>query len=165
MIFCTNFREVPSCSASNSEEPNLKKTNKGHNKHLDGHFLTLATPIPTSSPPSLFNSSTSFPFHYQECPEFESPPLQVCGNKLISHCPLSSNFSYLIIHCWLVFHLLKGNIEDQMAIPPGYRLYNQQKQPLYSFFLPSVQIGQTTARIQNSQEVGENIDLNLKLWI
>jgi hypothetical protein len=48
----------------------------------------------------------------------------------------------------------------------GYKLVNQQKQPLYSFIIPAVketQNGQPALRIQNGHEVEENIDLNLKL--
>ncbi|KAH1144490.1 hypothetical protein GLYMA_12G228100v4 [Glycine max] len=67
---------------------------------------------------------------------------------------------------YLAFHN-QGNVEDQIpAPPPVFRLFNQQKQPFYGFFLPEPkeeQIGQTTARIQNGHEVGESVDLNLKL--
>jgi len=62
--------------------------------------------------------------------------------------------------------LLKGNVEEQIPAPPVYRLFNQQKQPLYGFFHPEPkeeQIGHTAARIQNGHEMGENVDLNLKL--
>jgi hypothetical protein len=48
----------------------------------------------------------------------------------------------------------------------GYKLVNQQKQPLYSFIIPAAketQNGQPALRIQNGHEVEENIDLNLKL--
>lgn len=79
------------------------------------------------------------------------------------------HFAIFIIHSKLVFHFLKGNVEDQIpAPPPVYRLFNQQKQPFYGFFLPEPkeeQIGETAARIQNGHEVGESVDLNLKLWI
>ncbi|KAK7401786.1 hypothetical protein VNO78_13555 [Psophocarpus tetragonolobus] len=60
----------------------------------------------------------------------------------------------------------QDNVEDQIPTPPVYRLFNQQKQPFYGFFLPESkeeQIGQTAARIQNGHEVGESVDLNLKL--
>ncbi|KAK7335099.1 hypothetical protein VNO80_26870 [Phaseolus coccineus] len=60
----------------------------------------------------------------------------------------------------------QGNVEEQIPAPPVYRLFNQQKQPLYGFFHPEPkeeQIGHTAARIQNGHEVGENVDLNLKL--
>ncbi|TKY49151.1 WAS/WASL-interacting protein family member [Spatholobus suberectus] len=60
----------------------------------------------------------------------------------------------------------EGNVEDQIPTPPVYRLFNQQKQPFYGFFLPEPkeeQIGQTASRIQNGHEVGESVDLNLKL--
>ncbi|XP_061349656.1 uncharacterized protein LOC133294907 isoform X1 [Gastrolobium bilobum] len=116
-----------------NSEPNTEKRNKD-TENFNGDFLTLAPP--TSSSSSKFKSSSTFlAFNNQECPEYES---------------LSS----------------QEHIEDQIHTPSGYRLFNQQKQPLYSFFLPAAkegQIGQTTARIQNCHEVGESIDLNLKL--
>ncbi|KAK7272571.1 hypothetical protein RJT34_29250 [Clitoria ternatea] len=130
----SSSRETPSCSGSNSE-PNSKKRNK-ENENFKGDFLSLAPPSPPSCPPSKFKTSSSFlAFHNQGYPEFES-------------------LSY------------QGNVEDQTPTPPMYRLFNQQKQPLYSLFLPEAkeeQIGQTTGRIQNCHEVGESIDLNLKL--
>ncbi|XP_004489055.1 uncharacterized protein [Cicer arietinum] len=126
-------RESQSCSASNSY-PNSKKRNKGI-KDLDGNFLTLATPSPISCPPSQLNSSKPLAFNNQECPELESP------------------------------HQVKEKTEDQHPTPQGYRVFKQQKQPLYSFIpaAKETQIGQTTSRIQNGHEVGEIIDLNLKL--
>lgn len=57
-------------------------------------------------------------------------------------------------------------MEDQVPPLQGFNRFNQQKQPLYCFFPPAAdeaQIGQTTARIQNGNEVGESVDLNLKL--
>ncbi|RDX58073.1 hypothetical protein CR513_62636, partial [Mucuna pruriens] len=61
----------------------------------------------------------------------------------------------------------QGNVEEQIPTPPVYNMLNQQKQqPYYGFFLPEPkeeQIGQTATRIQNGHEVGESVDLNLKL--
>jgi hypothetical protein len=59
--------------------------------------------------------------------------------------------------------LLKGSAECPI-IQPGQRQFNGQ-QPFYSFFPPAQgQIGQATATINNCNgEVGESIDLNLKL--
>lgn len=119
----STYREVPSCSASNSE-PNLTKRSE-ENENFSGDFLTLAPPSPISYPPSMSKSSPTF----------------------------------------LSFQT-QGNVEDQIPTPPVHRLLTQQKQPFYGFFLPEPkeeQIGQTAARIQNGHEVGESIDLNLKL--
>lgn len=92
---CTTCREVPSCSASNSE-PSSKKRNKGI-KDFDGHFLTLATPNPIPCP------STSLAFHNQECPEFESPSCQVCANLLASHySPLSFCYFHYALNLFVV---------------------------------------------------------------
>ncbi|KAJ1423124.1 hypothetical protein SESBI_12565 [Sesbania bispinosa] len=60
----------------------------------------------------------------------------------------------------------QGTTEDQRATPAGYRGFNQQKQLLYSPFLPpakEAQVGQTTAIVQNFHEVEESLDLSLKL--
>lgn len=132
----STFRQVPSCSASNSE-PNSKKSNK-ESENFNGDFLTLAPLSPTSCTPSkLKSSSTSLAFHnQQQHPEFESPSCQ-------------------------------GIAEDQIHHPPpGYSRFNQQPQLMYSFFPPAAneaQIGETTPNIQNCDEVGKSVDLNLKL--
>ncbi|XP_054815826.1 uncharacterized protein LOC129315796 isoform X2 [Prosopis cineraria] len=55
----------------------------------------------------------------------------------------------------------QGIIEDQITQLPGFSGLNQMQQPLYNFF-PPVAKAKTTARIQNGNEVGENVDLNLK---
>ncbi|XP_027342643.1 uncharacterized protein LOC113855272 [Abrus precatorius] len=130
-------REVPFFSASKSE-PNSKKR-KIENENFSGDFLTLAPPLsPASCSPSKLKSpSTSQALHNQEYPQFE-------------------------------FQSCQGNVEDQIPTPPVYRQINQQNQPFYSFFLPEAkeeQIEQTPASIQNYHEVGESIDLNLKLSI
>jgi len=54
-------------------------------------------------------------------------------------------------------------MEDQFHAPPGYRLVKQQRQPLYNFIPPAeIQNGQTS-RTQNGHEMGDTLDLNLKL--
>lgn len=153
MCFCTICREVTYTSASNPRKQNSKRRSQ-ENENFNGDFLTLAPPSPTSyQPPKSKPSSTLLAFQNenQVCPEFEFlPPILV--------------YSWLI----LAFHLVKGNVEEQIPASPVYRLFNQQKQPVYGFFHQEPkeeQIGHTAARIQNGHEVGENVDLNLKLWI
>jgi len=59
--------------------------------------------------------------------------------------------------------MVQENMEDQFHAPPGYRLVKQQRQPLYNFIPPAeIQNGQTS-RTQNGHEMGDTLDLNLKL--
>ncbi|XP_020231373.1 uncharacterized protein LOC109811937 [Cajanus cajan] len=73
----------------------------------------------------------------------------------------------MLTSTYLAFHNHnQGNVGDQIPTAPVYRPFNQQKQPFYGFFVPEPkeeQNGQTAARIQNGHEVGESVDLNLKL--
>ncbi|KAL2331380.1 hypothetical protein Fmac_018961 [Flemingia macrophylla] len=59
----------------------------------------------------------------------------------------------------------QGNVQDEIPTAPVYRPFNQQKQPFYGFLLPELKEEQNgqIARIQNVHEVGESVDLNLKL--
>ncbi len=63
----------------------------------------------------------------------------------------------------VAINLLKGSMEDPI-IQAGLSQLNQQ-QPFYSFFPPAkVQIDQATTTMNNcNNEVGESVDLNLKL--
>ncbi|CAL0326523.1 unnamed protein product [Lupinus luteus] len=127
----STFREFQSCSASNSE-PRSKKCHR-ESENFNGNFLTLAPPSPSPCPPSKLKSSpTSLAFHNHQYPEFE-------------------------------YRSCQGNVEDEIRLPQAHNRFNQQEQPLYSFLPPAAkeaQIGQTTTRVQNCNEV---IDLNLKL--
>jgi len=59
-------------------------------------------------------------------------------------------------------NLLKGSIQDPI-VQAGLSQLNQQ-QPFYSFFPPAkVQIDQATTMNNCNGEVGESVDLNLKL--
>ncbi|KAK9269039.1 hypothetical protein L1049_000807 [Liquidambar formosana] len=128
------FREAPSCSAPMSE-PNLKDLKE--NGFYNGDFLTLAPPT-TISPhlSSKFKHPLAYSAsHNHKFSEFESLPYQ-------------------------------GSAEDPILLPVPSGLI--QPQPFYSFFLPAAraQTGQatTTSTINNGNgEVGESVDLNLKL--
>jgi len=62
-------------------------------------------------------------------------------------------------------NLLKGNVEDRIIQQPGVIVPNQQH-TYYCFLPPAImQIGDPTKSSNDytGDEVGENIDLNLKL--
>ncbi|XP_057726474.1 protein SPEAR2-like [Arachis stenosperma] len=130
----STLRELPSCSASNSEL-NSRKRNK-ENENFIGHFLTLAPPTSTSSPPSKTKPFSAFlAIPNKDNPESESTSFQ-------------------------------DTIEDQVPQLQAFNRFNQQKQPFYYFFPPAadeLQIGVSTARTQNVNGAKENVDLNLKL--
>ncbi|KEH38642.1 DNA N6-methyl adenine demethylase isoform X2 [Medicago truncatula] len=56
----------------------------------------------------------------------------------------------------------EGNIEDQFHAPPGYR-FHQQRQHMYNFIPPAETQNGQTSRTQNGHEMGDTLDLNLKL--
>lgn len=58
--------------------------------------------------------------------------------------------------------MLQGNIEDQFHAPPGYR-FHQQRQHMYNFIPPAETQNGQTSRTQNGHEMGDTLDLNLKL--
>ncbi|ONI12553.1 hypothetical protein PRUPE_4G171200 [Prunus persica] len=128
------FREAPSCSTSISES-NSRNSIK-ENGSVNGDFLTLAPPTTSSRTcpsPKLNLPSTYLAFHNREVPEFES-------------------FSY------------QGNAEDT-NFQPGPS-FSHPQQAFYSFFPPAkAQIGRAATTINNNcnGELGESVDLNLKL--
>ncbi|CAK7350087.1 unnamed protein product [Dovyalis caffra] len=127
-------REGSSCSSS-IMEPTSKKDIK-ENWACNGDFLTLAPPATGLTSKNLkLKPSAYLAFHNFEPFDFDSLPYQ-------------------------------GNVEDQFLQQPGSIVTNQQ-QTYYCFLPPSLmQIGQPAKTINNCThggEVGENIDLNLKL--
>ncbi|KDP36273.1 hypothetical protein JCGZ_09838 [Jatropha curcas] len=131
-----NFREGPLCSDSISDRKHTSKKSMKEIGALNGDFLTLAPPSTTWTCP---NSKLKHPksaylaFHNCESCDFDSLPYQ-------------------------------GGIEDP-TFQSGPSVPNQL-QPYYSFLPPAVmQTGEATKNISNcnGSEVGETIDLNLKL--
>ncbi|KAF5948651.1 hypothetical protein HYC85_014608 [Camellia sinensis] len=128
------FRECP-WSSTVLAELNPKKVSK-ENGDLNGDFLTLAPPTTALLPhPSskYKHPSVYLTQHVQELPEFETLTFQGCVRNPIHR--------------------------------PGPSGSTQQQPPFYSFF-PSAkaQISQATTTVGScSGEVGENVDLNLKL--
>nr|XP_023914206.1 uncharacterized protein LOC112025754 isoform X1 [Quercus suber] len=129
----TIYREGPSCSTSNSKLNNPKQSFK-ENEVVYGDFLKLAPPTTASTCPSS---------------KFKHP----------SACLASYN------HKFPDFESLpyQGSIQDPI-VQAGLSQLNQQ-QPFYSFFPPTkVQIDRATTTMNNCNgEVGESVDLNLKL--
>ncbi|MED6111471.1 hypothetical protein PIB30_052594 [Stylosanthes scabra] len=68
-------RELPSCSASNSEQNSTKRNKENENFNVD--FLSLAPPTPISCPPSRMKPFSPFlGFPNQDYPEFQSQYFQ-----------------------------------------------------------------------------------------
>ncbi|GMY31969.1 SPEAR2 [Fagus crenata] len=112
----------------------LNDSKKRENEVLYGDFLTLAPPTTISTCPSS---------------KFKHP-----SALLASHNHKFPDFESLPY---------QGSMEDPI-IQAGLSQLNQQ-QPFYSFFPPAkVQIDQATTTMNNcNNEVGESVDLNLKL--
>ncbi|KAM1169076.1 hypothetical protein ACFX13_031628 [Malus domestica] len=130
----TNFREGPSCSTSISES-NSRSSIK-ENGSVNGDFLTLAPPSTswTCPSPKLNLPPSYLAFHNREIPDFES------------------------------FHY-QGNNADDTIYQAGPSVPNPQ-QAFYSFFpLAKAQNDRAATTVNNNcnGEVGESVDLNLKL--
>lgn len=132
-----SFRESPSSSTLVSEPypKNVAIENGGNGDHMNGDFLTLATPTTALAPHSRwkhnFSSANPIP-PSRELSEFECLPYQ--GNGDQSH-------------------------------EPGPSGSTTPKRPFYSFFPSAkLQTGQETAALSScSEKVGRKLDLNLKL--
>ncbi|XP_016169291.1 uncharacterized protein LOC107611941 isoform X2 [Arachis ipaensis] len=130
----STLRELPSCSASNSEL-NSRKRNK-ENENFVGDFLTLASPTSTSSPPSKTKPFSAFlAIPNKDNPESESPSFQ---DTIEDQVPQVQAFN-------------RFNQQKQ----PFYYFFPPVADEL--------QIGLSAARTQNVNEAKENVDLNLKL--
>ncbi|KAJ7981798.1 Actin cytoskeleton-regulatory complex protein pan1, putative isoform 1 [Quillaja saponaria] len=113
--------------------PNSMKSNN-ENGVCSGDFLTLAPPRTTSLCPASKSKHPSM--------------------LLAFHSHEYPDFESLPF---------QGSVEDQV-LQPGPSRFNEQ-QPFYSFFPPAAKakFGPTTVSIKNCNEVGESVDLNLKL--
>ncbi|XP_057742283.1 uncharacterized protein LOC130960822 [Arachis stenosperma] len=130
----SSLRELPSCSASNSELNSRKRSKE--NENFNGDFLTLAPPTPTSSPPSQTKPFSAFlEIPNQDNPESESPSFQ---GTIEDQVPQPQAFN-------------RFNQQEQ----PFYYFFPPAAHEL--------QTGLSTARTPNVNGAKENIDLNLKL--
>ncbi|KAL1350059.1 protein SPEAR4 [Arachis hypogaea] len=130
----STLRELPSCSASNSEL-NSRKRNK-ENENFIRHFLTLPPPTSTSSPPSKTKPFSAFlAIPNQDNPESESPSFQDTIEDQVPQLQAFNRFNQQKKPFYYFF-------------PPA---------------ADELQIGVSTARTQNVNGAKENVDLNLKL--
>lgn len=164
--FCAIYREGLSCSTSISELHSRNGIRE--NGAANGDFLTLALPTWTCTQIPKFNLPPAhLSFHNREIPNLETLPFKVRRKQLISQvlCYKFSIFTDFLCFLFL-FSLLKGSVnEPKKKLQAGPSGSSEQSPPFYSFFPPAkLQIGQAETTMHNCNgEVGENVDLNLKL--
>ncbi|KAG4971759.1 hypothetical protein AAZX31_13G254200 [Glycine max] len=160
--FSPDFPHVPAFNCISSPFAEVGTNAKTPCGNGSGFNFGNSTSREVSSSCLASNSEPKSKKRREENENFNGDFLTLAPPSPTSYPPSKSKLSLT----FQAFHN-QGNVEDQIpAAPPVFRLFNQQKQPFYGFFLPEPkeeQIGETAARIQNGHEVGESVDLNLKL--